>query len=327
MTWLAASPTTGSRKNDLSASPDGRSVTDRVQKGDGGEWQVFLRSQGTDGSWWQVAGLPDKCVHAVLGTDALYLLSRRDAPHGKVLRLPVTGGATVAGAHEIVPTSDLVIEDLAVTRDTVWVVDMDSGLQQVRAFDANGRPLAPVEIPPMSSVSSYFARLSTLRQDRIAWSCESFTEPATWWVAADGQAPRATALRTTTRVELSGYEVTREYATSRDGTCVPLNVISAPGTPRDGTAPALLTAYGGYGISLVPRFDPELLLWLSRAASMWWPTSAAAASSARSGTTPVDSPPSRTPSTTSLRARTICTAAGSPVTSDWRSWAVPTEGC
>ena len=39
---------------------------------------------------------------------------------------------------------------------------------------------------------------------------------------------------------------------------------SAPGTPRDGTAPALLTAYGGYGISLVPRFDPELLLWLER---------------------------------------------------------------
>ena len=76
---------------------------DRVQKGDGGEWQVFLRSQGADGSWWQVADIPDKCVHAVLGTDALYLLSRRDAPHGKVLRLPVTGGATVADADEIVP--------------------------------------------------------------------------------------------------------------------------------------------------------------------------------------------------------------------------------
>ena len=251
-------------ENYLSASPDGRWVMDRVQKGDGGEWQVFLRSQGADGSWWQVAGIPDKCVHAVLGTDALYLLSRRDAPHGKVLRLPVTGGATVADAREIVPAGDLVIEDLAVTRDTVWVVDMDGGPQQVRTFDTNGRPLPAVEIPPMSSVSSYSARLSTLGQDRIAWSRESFTEPATWWVAADGEAPRPTALRTTTPVDLSGYEVTREFATSRDGTRVPLNVITAPGTPRDGTAPALLTAYGGYGISLVPRFDPELLLWLEQ---------------------------------------------------------------
>ena len=251
-------------ENFLSASPDGRWVMDRVQKGDGGEWQIFIRSQGANGSWWQVAAIPDKCVHAVLGTDALYLLSRRDAPHGKVLRLPVTDGATVADAHEIVPASDLVIEDLAVTRETVWVVDMDGGPQQVRAFDTSGRPLPPVEIPPMSSVSSYFARLSRLGQDRIAWSCESFTEPATWWVAADGEAPRPTALRTTTPIDLSGYEVSREFATSRDGTRVPLNVITAPGTPRDGTAPAVLTAYGGYGISLVPRFDPELLLWLEQ---------------------------------------------------------------
>jgi prolyl oligopeptidase len=251
-------------ENYLSASPDGRWVMDRVQKGDGGEWQVFLRGQGADGSWWQVAGIADKCVHAVFGTDALYLLSRRDAPHGKVLRLPVTDGATVADAHEIVPASDLVIEDLAVTRDTVWVVDMDGGPQQARTFDPYGRPLSPVEIPPMSSVSSYSARLSPLGQDRIAWSCESFTKPAIWWVAADGEAPRPTALRTATPVDLSGYEVTREFATSRDGTRVPLNVITAPGTPRDGTAPALLTAYGGYGISLVPGFDPELLLWLEQ---------------------------------------------------------------
>ncbi len=251
-------------ENFLSASPDGRWVMDRVQKGDGGEWQVFLRSQGAGGSWWQVAGICDKCVQAVLSTDALYLLSRRDAPHGKVLRLPVTDGVTVGDAREIVPASDSVIEDVAVTRDTVWVVDIDGGPQQVRTFDTSGRPLPAAEIPPMSSVSSYFARLSTLGQDQIAWSCESFTDPAAWWVAADGEAPRPTALRTTTPVDLSGYEVTREFATSKDGTRVPLNVITAPGTPRDGTAPALLTAYGGYGISLVPRFDPELLLWLEQ---------------------------------------------------------------
>jgi prolyl oligopeptidase len=251
-------------ENKMSASPDGRWVMDQVQKGDGGEWQIFLRSQGADGSWWQVAGIPDKCVQAVLGTDALYLLSRRDAPHGQVLRLPLTDGAIVADAREIVPASNLVIQDLAVTRDTVWVVDIDGGPQQLRAFDTAGRPLPPVQIPPMSSVSSRSGRLSALGPDQVAWSRESFTEPATWWAATDGETPRPTALRTTTPVDLSGYEVTRGFATSRDGTRVPLNVIAAPGLPRDGTAPALLTAYGGYGISLTPHFDPELLLWLEQ---------------------------------------------------------------
>ncbi len=248
----------------LSASPDGRWVLDRVQKGDGGEWQIFLRGQGAGDSWWRRADIPDRCVDAVFGPDALYLVSRRDAPNGKVLRLPLTGGATVAGAREIVPASDLTIADLAVTRGTVWVVLMDGGPQRVRAFDTSGNPLPAVPVPPMSSVSSYSARLSVLGPDRVAWSRESYTEPATWWVAADGAAPRPTALRTTTPVDLSGYQVTREFATSKDGTRVPLTVIAAPGTPRDGSAPALLTAYGGYAISLVPRFDPELLLWLEQ---------------------------------------------------------------
>ena len=266
-------------ENYLSTSTDGHWVMDRVQKGDGGQWQVFVRSQradnhdadnqdadsrDADGVWWQVADIPDTCVHAVLSSDSLYLLSRRDAPRGRVLRLRLTSGATIADAVEIVPAGDMVIEDLAVTDATIWVVDMDGGPQQVRAFDTTGRPLPPVDIPPLSSVSSHSVPLSRLGRDRIAWSCESFTEPATWWVAADGDAPRPTGLKTTTSVDLSGYLVTREFATSRDGTRVPLNVIAAPGTPRDGTAPALLTAYGGYGISLVPRFDPELLLWLEQ---------------------------------------------------------------
>jgi prolyl oligopeptidase len=251
-------------ENFLSASPDGRWVMDRVQRGDGGQWQIFVRSQEDGGSWWPVADVPDQCVYAVLGPDALYLLSVRDTPHGRVLRLPLSEGTKVAGAEEIVPAGNTFIEDLAVTDDTVWVVDMDGGPQQVRAFDTRGRVRPAVPIPPLSSVSSYRDGLSRLGPELVAWSRESFTEPATWWVAARGQAPRPTALTTTTPVDLSGYEVTREFATSKDGTRVPLNVIAAPGTPRDGTAPALLTAYGGYGLSQVPRFDPERLLWLER---------------------------------------------------------------
>jgi prolyl oligopeptidase len=247
----------------LSASPDGHWLMDRVQKGDGGEGQIYLRPQA-GGAWWLLADIPDNCPQAVLGADVVYLLSRLDAPHGRILRLPVTEGATVKDAVELVPASNLVIEDVAVTAGAIWVADMDGGPQQLRAFDLDGSPLPAPEVPPVSSVSSYWARLATLGRDRVAWQCESFTEPAVWWVAADGEPARRTALTTTTPVDLSGFVVTREFATSWDGTRVPLNIIAKRGTPRDGTAPALLTAYGGYNISLVPSFSTERVLWLER---------------------------------------------------------------
>lgn len=255
-------------ENVLSASPDGRWLMDRVQRGDGGQWQVFLRSQDPGGGWWQVADVPERCTYAVLGDDVLYLLSRQGAPKGRVLRLPLTEGVTVAVAEEVVAESDAVIDDLAVTRGAIWLACMDGGPQQLRVLDLDGAPLPAPEVPPVTSVSSYSARLARLGADRVAWSQESFTHPPVWWVAADGAAPRRTALATTTPVDLSGYDVTREFATSCDGTLVPLNVIAAPGTPRDGSRPALLTAYGGYGISLVPRFDPEPLVWLEQGGSL-----------------------------------------------------------
>ncbi len=251
-------------ENFLSSSPDGRWVLDPVQKGDGGEWQIFVRAQDPDATWWQVADLPDRCILAVLGDDALYLLSRHDAPRGQVLRLPLRQGVTVADAEVVVPAGDRAIDDLAVTDASVWVVDMDGGPQQVRRFDTRGRPLPGVDLPPVTSVSSYWAPLTRLRPDLVAWLQGSYTEPGTWWVAPDDAPPGPTALATMTSVDLSGYRVTREMATSKDGTQVPISVIAAPDAPRDGSAPALLVAYGGYGLSLVPGFDPERLLWLEQ---------------------------------------------------------------
>ncbi len=251
-------------ENFLTSSPDGRWLMDRVQKGDGGEWQIFVRSQDGAVDWWQVADIPDRCIHAVLGADALYLLSRDGAPRGQVLRLVLEPGVTVADAETIVPAGELAIDDIAVTSGTVWVVDLDGGPQQVRRFDLGGTQLSPVDIPPVSSVSFYFARLARLGSDVVAWMSTSFTDPGTWWVTADGGEPAPTGLRTSTSVDLSRYRVTREMAASKDGTLVPISVIAAPDTPRDGSAPALLVAYGGYGISLVPTFNAERLLWLEQ---------------------------------------------------------------
>jgi prolyl oligopeptidase len=39
-------------------------------------------------------------------------------------------------------------------------------------------------------------------------------------------------------------------------------ILHAKGIERDGTHPVLLYAYGGYGISMNPRFSPMLRLWL-----------------------------------------------------------------
>jgi prolyl oligopeptidase len=72
-----------------------------------------------------------------------------------------------------------------------------------------------------------------------------------------------TPLRQTSPVSFGDVEVVREFATSRDGTRVPLNIVRKKGTPLDGRHPLLLNGYGGYNVSLVPRFlGAATRLWL-----------------------------------------------------------------
>src|SRR6202035_4781876 len=55
----------------------------------------------------------------------------------------------------------------------------------------------------------------------------------------------------------------REFAASKDGTPLPLNIIRRKGTKLTGANPVLLNGYGGYDISMTPEFlGANVRLWL-----------------------------------------------------------------
>ena len=66
--------------------------------------------------------------------------------------------------------------------------------------------------------------------------------------------PSALPLVRTSPVHFDDTEVVREFATSKDGARVPLNIIRRRGTRLDGSNPTLLEGYGGYGINMQPYF-------------------------------------------------------------------------
>jgi prolyl oligopeptidase len=243
----------------LTSSADGRWVLARAQRGDGGEWQLFLRSQDDGGEWWMLADIPDKIIRAAFGRDAIFLLSKKDAPRGRVLRLRLEPGATVADAQIVVPESAPAIETIAATDSRVWTLDQEGGVSGLRAFTHDGEPLPIVELPSIPAIES----LSSLGADQVVYSIESFVSPRSWWVMSDAdEAPRRTAMDTAIALDLAGYEVRRVFATSPDGTQVPISLIARTGVLDAGRAPTMLTGYGGYGLSYKAWFHPERLLWL-----------------------------------------------------------------
>ncbi len=82
-----------------------------------------------------------------------------------------------------------------------------------------------------------------------------------WFAATETSAP--TKIATTSPIDYGDAEVVRAFATSKDGTKVPLNIVRRKGIKLDGSNPVLLYGYGGYGVNQNPGFlGAQRRLWL-----------------------------------------------------------------
>jgi prolyl oligopeptidase len=82
------------------------------------------------------------------------------------------------------------------------------------------------------------------------------------WQASTGRSVE-TPMQMRSPMNLSGFEVRRVFARSKDGTRVPISVITRKRFVADGSSPLLLYGYGGYGISMTPAFvSPDWYLFL-----------------------------------------------------------------
>ncbi len=237
-----------------------------VANGDGGQFAHYLIRP--DGTIVQFTHFADRIVAATAGPDhALYLVSRQNSPRGKLLKLE-PGSTDLARAKVIVPESDAALqgggefggEPVVITARALYVRELIGGPSRVAIFDLAGKPQGELPLPPVAAV----AEVEPLRDGTLLYSIETYLRPP-YFSRYDERSAKAaeTPLAQTSPVSFADAEVVREFAVSKDGTSIPLNIIRRKSAALTGTTPVLLNGYGGYGISLTPQFlGPTKRLWL-----------------------------------------------------------------
>ena len=245
---------------ELHTSDEGRWLLASVANGDGGEFAHYVRETKIGADWRQITRHEDGVKEVTFSHDGanLYLRSVKDAPRGKVLRFAIEG--TLADAEVIVPEGDAVIESITPTAKFLFVSDMIGGPSRIRQFDLQGKNEREVPLPEASGVGGLI-----VAGDHILFRQTSFVAPAAWMLCDPADmSVKKTVLFNTSPVDFSDIEAVREFAISKDGTKVPLNILRRKGTPLDGSKPTLLYAYGGYGHCMRPTFNFEHRLWFDR---------------------------------------------------------------
>ncbi|HYC36181.1 MAG TPA: prolyl oligopeptidase family serine peptidase [Usitatibacter sp.] len=214
--------------------------------------------------WRKLAGPEDEVLALEGWQDDLYLLSRRDAPRRRLLRVRADA-ESLASARVVAAHPDVSIESFGIARDAIYLRTMVAGVDRLERVQLGLLgPRAPeyLRTPFDTAISQLVThpRVAGAMLRMQGW----IEPPVVVQVEAGSGSLRRTSIQPRAPVDYSDMDEVRLYAPGRDGTKIPVTLVYRKTTRLDGNNPTLLLAYGSYGITLSPTFDPARLAWLER---------------------------------------------------------------
>jgi prolyl oligopeptidase len=216
----------------------------------------------SNSTWRKVADFSDGVTRIVAHDDDLYLLTYKDAPRYKIVRVDARKPDLSSG-EVIVPPDEAVLTDISGAQDALYVELLDGGVSRVLRVPYGPRPKVERVAPPFEGT----AFVST--DPRVPGALLYVTS----WIKAGrifAYDPQ-TKTMSNTRLQPSGaydnpdnVESVEVKVPGHDGTLVPLSIVYPKGMKLDGSHPTRLNGYGGYGITMNPDFDPKTLAWHER---------------------------------------------------------------
>ena len=214
------------------------------------EARVLRSDAGVDASWSVLAPRVQDREHWVDHRAGAFWIRTNDT--GRNFRVVTAPEATPQPEHwsEVVPHRDgVMIEGIDCFRDHVMLWTREQALPQLGVLDPATGAVRRVAFPEAAYTASPGAN-EEFAAATYRYLYQSFVTPPS--VFDLGVASLDSTLLKRTPVlggwDASRYVSERTWATAADGTQVPVTLLRRRDTPRDGSAPCLLYAYGSYGI-------------------------------------------------------------------------------
>ena len=243
-----------------------------------GKYLLVLTSKGADNSnRLYVADLGDPArpdigaaVKAIVQRDdaefapfgnqgpVLFVRTDRDAHNRRIIAIDVRK-PDPANWKTIIPETKDAIESVSLLGGRIaieYIVDVKSRLA---LFDLAGKHERDVELPATGSLSGLAGRQDS-KQLFYAFTSPLF--PTTVFAYDLDQRTSQPFEAGRAPVDTARFETTQMFAVSKDGTRVPFFLTSRKGITLDGSNPTMIDAYGGFSVSTLPGYRPDVPAWL-----------------------------------------------------------------
>ncbi|MCB0444646.1 MAG: S9 family peptidase, partial [Gelidibacter sp.] len=199
--------------------------------------------------------------------DQFYIVTNiDDAINFKLMKTPETA-TEISNWTDVLPhRNDVLLEDIDIFKDFLVVSERANGLNLIRIirWDNTADYYLPFD---NETYTAYTGTNVDFDTDILRYGYNSMTTPSST-IDFNMVTKEKTILKEQEvldpNFDKNNYESERIWATSADGTKIPMSLVYKKGIQKDGTNPVLLYAYGSYGHTIDPYFSSIRLSLLDR---------------------------------------------------------------
>lgn len=192
--------------------------------------------------------------------DRILAITDRDAPNRRIVEIRLRDSGEPEWI-DIIPETDRLIDAWYVVGDRIVVSSTRDMTHQIQVFDFSGKALGEL---PMGREETLRILASASDRDEILAQTESFTEPIRIFRCSLQNKTRTVWAKRSIPFDSPSYCHSQIWFRSKDGERVPMYLVGRTEVLRKGGNPTIMTAYGGYGVSMTPQFSVLVALLMER---------------------------------------------------------------
>ena len=246
----------------------GASVTDDKR------FLLVSKSKGTSGNALEIKDLSKKNAAFVSLMDSygsefnpvesegddLYVLTNYKAPKCRLIRIN-TNQPEEKNWVDMIPEKKDVLESVVMIGGKLVVNYMTDAHSKTEVYSYDGVLDHEVQLPGIGTVGAFSGK----KEENIAYySYTSYNTPGEIYKYDFTTKESSLHFRPEVKFNPDDFEVKQEFFASKDGTKVPMFIVSKKGIELNGNNPTLLYGYGGFNISRKPAFSASRIAFLER---------------------------------------------------------------
>jgi prolyl oligopeptidase len=255
-------PLTGNDLFSASITDDGRYMVIEIERGvPASRVDIVYRDLTKVNSTFEllVWGL-DARFSTIYARGGWYVRTDYKSPRGRILKAD-PGGILPDVWKTVVPEGADVIEAWSIVGNKIYVNRLKDVKTETSIYTLDGKAAGTVDFDSIGAASNVAGRTA----DRYGYlSFSSYIVPPTIYRLDTATGKRDIFFQSKAPFDSDKFELKQVFYKSKDGTQVPMFIAGQKGLKRDGSERLLMTGYGGFNLSMTPRWNPAYAWWMAQ---------------------------------------------------------------